>query len=92
MSERSDDWLRGACPDCEGWAYIDRRRCEACDGTGFRPGPLYSTGYGWRRLAFWPWHYIQHIRRGRVNSWRSVLFCTWCVDDRLRSFYAEEHA
>jgi hypothetical protein len=89
LLSRRHDWLRGACIACEGFGYIDYRMCQGCDGTGFRADRTYTLGYGWRRLLFWPWHYIQHVRRGLVNSWKSVLFCTWCVDDRMRDFYAE---
>jgi len=90
----NEDWLRGACPDCEGWAWVPpygkyRRRCSTCDGTGFRSDRTYTTGYGGRRWLFRPWHYVQHVRRGRVNSWRSLLFCTWCVDVRMAEFYAK---
>ena len=89
-AQTNDDLLRGACPQCEGWGYIEWVTCDACDGTGFRPDAAsHSTGYGRRRLVFWPWHYVQHVRRGRVNSWRSALFCTFCVDDRMRDFYTE---
>jgi hypothetical protein len=83
--ERKRDLLRGMCPEpgCSGHG------CRVCDYTGFAPGREWSTGYGWRRLPFWPWHYIQHIRRGYSNGWYSRLFCTWCVDDRRRDFYAD---
>ena len=79
------DLERAACPKCTGLG------CRTCDYTGFRADQRqYSTGYGWRRLAFWPWHYVQHVRRGLSNGWYSRLFCTWCVDDRLRDFYSED--
>lgn len=47
--------------------------------------PDYHIGRGWRRLVFWPWHYICHVRVGRRNDWRSRVFCTFCVDDRFRA-------
>jgi hypothetical protein len=80
LTERDRDLLRGMCPEpgCDGWG------CRVCDHTGFRGDQrTFSTGYGWRRLAFWPWHYVQHVKRGHLNGWYSRLFCTFCVDDRL---------
>jgi len=66
-----------------------------------------DMGYGRKRLLFWPWHYIQHVRRGVRNGYYRVpygtgasgsawaaprMFCTWCVDDRMRDFYATRPA
>jgi hypothetical protein len=62
-----------------------------------------TTGYGWHRRPFWPWHYVQHVLRGIRNGYFQVpygtgesgsawaaprLFCTYCVDDRCRAFNA----
>lgn len=77
------DLKRGGCPHCDGGG------CRRCDWTGFRADQrTFDTGYGKRRLAFWPWHYVQHVLRGRHNGWYSRLFCTWCVDDRMRAYHA----
>ena len=46
-----------------------------------------TTGYGWRRLLFWPWHLVEHRWRHQPNNWQSRLFCTFCVDDRLAGLY-----
>lgn len=86
--DRFLDMERGKCPYCDGAG------CARCDYTGFRADQrLFTTGHGWRRLPFWPWHYVQHVRRARLNGWYSRLFCTWCVDDRMRGFYTafDEH-
>ena len=78
------DLERAGCPDCAGGG------CSRCDYTGFRANQRnFDTGYGWRRLVFWPWHYIQHVRRGRWNGYYSRLFCTWCVDNRMRDWSKE---
>lgn len=78
LSPRERDLFRGMCPDCDGGG------CQRCDYTGFRPDQrTFSIGYGWRRRLLWPWHYVQHVQRGRLNGWYSILFCTWCIDDRL---------
>ena len=77
------DLERSGCPDCDGVG------CGRCDYTGFRADQrTFDIGYGWRRLVFWPWHEVQHVRRERHNGWYSRVFCTYCVDDRMRDFYS----
>jgi hypothetical protein len=51
-----------------------------------------SIGYGRRRLLFWPWHYVGHVLIGLPNNHRSRVFCTWCVDDRMRAYLVDRDA